>query len=138
MMKRILVFSTLAVIGFILFGIPKKAGSAEQIKISPPQKWGKTPGRETQWFKELGESSGDIRLAVEAHRGKVLYILMKRCAKEKQFYSLAWYKGAASANGYSCEGRHLYSTDLGSWEKRGGDIPFELLALSTQKNVVRK
>lgn len=122
-MNRLIALATLVVIGLVLFGLPRCAEGAEQNLEPAAREWQKTPGRPSQRYKELGESAGDIRLTVERNRGNVLYILMKRCVKDKQFYSLGWQKGALSATGYSCEGRHLYSTDTSFWEKRGGELP---------------
>lgn len=122
-MNRLIALATLVVIGLVLFGVPRCAGGAEQDLEPTAHGWRKTPERPSQWFKELGESPGDIRLTAERNRGKVIFILMKRCEKDKQFISLSWYKGERSANGRGCNERYLYSTDTLFWEKRGGELP---------------
>lgn len=126
-MKRFLVLATLVVIGLMLFALPRYASGTEQKAETLATEWQKTPGRQNQWFKELGEFPGDIRLMTERNRGNVLYILMKQCVRDKQFYSLAWYRGDTAARGYTCEGRHLYSTETALWVKRGGELPPKLL-----------
>ena len=136
-MKRLLALAILVVIGLMLFALPRGARGDEQ-RLEPVMNvWQKTPGRPNQWFKELGEFPSDIRLMVERNRGDVMYILLKRCAKDKQFISLAWYKGERVANGRGCDDRYLYSTDTASWEKRSGELP-EALREKFKKQNSRK
>ncbi len=127
-MKKVLAAAILAVIGLVLFAIPRSGHTAND--RAEAALWQKNSTRPTQWLKELGESSGEIRLAVERNRNNVVYVLLKRCNGADRFYSLGWSKGQPSATGYTCDGRHLYATDTGFWEKRGGELPPELKAFA--------